>query len=208
MNKLRLGDARTLMLEVEDGSVDLVFTDPLYSLMTDYAWLGEQAYRVLKDDRPVLVWASKKHVDKVKLLFEQSGFKWVWTLDYIVKAKPSRLNHYHLFTWSTPCLWFNKGKFKPHKWIPDTYLSDSLPDGQHKWNKNMGVLLYWMESFSQEKQIVLDPFCGSGSTLIAAKRLNRRYIGFEREEATYNQAVERLEQVDSLLFDTVSIQIF
>ena len=40
--------------------------------------------------------------------------------------------------------------------------------------------------------IVLDPFAGGGSTLIAAKRLNRRYIGFEIDKQYYDIAYNRL----------------
>ena len=36
-------------------------------------------------------------------------------------------------------------------------------------------------------------FAGGGSTLIAAKRLNRRYIGFEIDKQYYDMAVKRLE---------------
>ena len=43
-----------------------------------------------------------------------------------------------------------------------------------------------------EEQIVCDPFCGSGTTLIAALRLNRKYLGFEKEEQYYNITLNRI----------------
>lgn len=49
-----------------------------------------------------------------------------------------------------------------------------------------------IKSFSMEEDLVLDPFCGSGQTLLAAKGCGRRYLGFEREERYVEIALERL----------------
>jgi DNA modification methylase len=49
-----------------------------------------------------------------------------------------------------------------------------------------------IELTTVEEQIVCDPFCGSGTTLIAALRLNRKYIGFEREKKYYDIALDRI----------------
>lgn len=46
---------------------------------------------------------------------------------------------------------------------------------------------------SKENDIVLDPFMGSGTTLIASKILNRNYIGFEKEEEYIDIANKRFE---------------
>ena len=48
-------------------------------------------------------------------------------------------------------------------------------------------------SWSNEGDVVLDPFAGSGTTLLAARDLNRRYIGIEVEKEYYNIINERLE---------------
>jgi DNA modification methylase len=52
-----------------------------------------------------------------------------------------------------------------------------------------------VEASSNPGELVLDPFAGSGSTLIVAKKLGRRYLGFECSENYYQQACARLETV-------------
>ena len=49
-----------------------------------------------------------------------------------------------------------------------------------------------IRTFSQEDDLVLDPFCGSGQTLLAARACGRRHLGFEREEKYVRLALERL----------------
>ena len=45
-----------------------------------------------------------------------------------------------------------------------------------------------------EDQVVLDPFCGCGTTLVAAKRQNRQYLGMEQNENYYQNTLRRLEE--------------
>lgn len=47
---------------------------------------------------------------------------------------------------------------------------------------------------TDEGDIVLDPFMGTGTTAIAAKKLNRRYIGFEKSKDYVTSAIGKLEQ--------------
>ena len=54
-----------------------------------------------------------------------------------------------------------------------------------------------IELVTIEGQTVLDPFMGSGTTCVAAKELNRKFIGIEREQKYFNVALERLNSIDS-----------
>lgn len=55
-------------------------------------------------------------------------------------------------------------------------------------------LMFWCLSFFKGVETVLDPFCGSGTTLVAAKKLGLKAVGIEREEKYCKIAVERLMQ--------------
>lgn len=64
--------------------------------------------------------------------------------------------------------------------------------GQHPTQKPVGVMMWALELATKPGDLVLDPFCGSGTTGVAALRLGRRFIGIEREPAYAAVARERL----------------
>jgi site-specific DNA-methyltransferase (adenine-specific) len=66
--------------------------------------------------------------------------------------------------------------------------------GFHPTGKPESLLIDFVEKFSDHGETVLDPFMGSGTTLIAAKRLSRNAIGIEREERYCEIAAKRLAQ--------------
>jgi site-specific DNA-methyltransferase (adenine-specific) len=62
----------------------------------------------------------------------------------------------------------------------------------HPTQKPIAALLPLIEAFSRPGDIVLDPFCGSGSTLVAASRSGRRFIGCELDAQYARVAASRL----------------
>lgn len=65
--------------------------------------------------------------------------------------------------------------------------------GYHVAPKPLNLLKLLVELVSKEGQIILDPFAGSGTTLLAAKELNRHFLGFENDENIYQIARARLK---------------
>ena len=64
--------------------------------------------------------------------------------------------------------------------------------GGHPTQKPIYVMKWLLERLTNEGDIVLDPFMGSGSTGVACKELNRHFIGIELNEQYYNMACQRI----------------
>lgn len=63
----------------------------------------------------------------------------------------------------------------------------------HETQKPVRLLLELVELFTDPGEIILDPFCGSGTTGVACLRLGRRFIGIEKDPKYAAIASERLE---------------
>lgn len=62
----------------------------------------------------------------------------------------------------------------------------------HPTQKPLALCEYLIKTYTNENDVVFDSCAGSGTTLLAAKKNGRQYIGFEAAEKYYNTAVERL----------------
>jgi site-specific DNA-methyltransferase (adenine-specific) len=66
--------------------------------------------------------------------------------------------------------------------------------GHHPTGKPEQLLMEWVTMFTDPGDLILDPFAGSGTTAVAAKRLGRRCILIEKEEKYCEVAAKRLAQ--------------
>lgn len=91
---------------------------------------------------------------------------------------------------------FNDSAWK--KYAPDSsntihIHSKKTDHGFHPTQKPVALLEALIELATQENQIVLDPFCGSGSTLVAAKNLSRQFVGIEKDKNFFEIARGRIK---------------
>lgn len=73
---------------------------------------------------------------------------------------------------------------------------DNLPQAErtgHPTQKPIGLVGYLIKSLSNEGDLILDPFSGSGTIAVVCHRLNRRFIAIEKDPEFYRESVKRLE---------------
>lgn len=200
-NGIYCGDSRLLAQTLPNDSIDLIFCDPVYQNIDDYAWLARLAARVLKPDSACLAWVSKVTLPECQHALTDGGLIYQTTLFYTVVAKQARpIFPYGIIPWTTPCLVFAKGRYKCQPFIPDTYRGSKPSQNNFKWQKNTDVIAYWLNAFSKPDQIVLDPFTGTGPVPAACKTLGRCYIAFEQDASRVAIARERVQNTPFPLF--------
>lgn len=100
-----------------------------------------------------------------------------------------------------PFLVFRKGKAKPTKiWYDNFGLRLKTKDwdtaqGLHKWGQSESALYEPIDAFTEEGNTILDPFMGSGTTGVACMRMNRKFIGIEKDPIHFENAMVRLNNI-------------
>ncbi len=80
------------------------------------------------------------------------------------------------------------------------------PPTKHHPTEKPLRLMEWLVSFTDPGELILDPFAGSMTTLVAAKRLGRRAIGIEREEKWCEAGVRRIERAQFGVQDALGLE--
>jgi site-specific DNA-methyltransferase (adenine-specific) len=78
--------------------------------------------------------------------------------------------------------------------VPNIFKMSPPRDRQHPNEKPLELATHFIVNHTSPGDMVIDPFMGSGTTLVAAKQLGRRAIGIELDEQYCKIAVERLAQ--------------
>ena len=77
--------------------------------------------------------------------------------------------------------------------LPNSMLEIKSTRGKHSTEKPVALMEWIFKYYSKEGDVVLDPTCGSGSTGVACKNMNRNFIGIEMDEDIFKVAEERLK---------------
>lgn len=170
--------------------------------------------RVLKPNGSVWISGTLHNIYSIGMALEQEGFKIINNITWQKTNPPPNLAC-RCFTHSTETiLWaqkndkesrhffdyetmkeMNAGKQMKDVWTGSLTKPSEKKEGKHPTQKPEYLLERIVLASTKEGQVVLDPFCGSGTTGIVAKRYNRKFIGIDNCEAYLQITKRRLEKV-------------
>ena len=82
------------------------------------------------------------------------------------------------------------------EWIDITNNDDALKF--HPTQKPIGMIEYFVKTYSDEGDVILDNCMGSGSTVIACRNINRQYIGIEKDPEYFKKALEWIKSYNRI----------
>lgn len=205
-SRIILGDCIETMKGFPDASIDFVLTDPPYivhykdrasrSIANDdnSDWVTPafaEMYRVLKPNSFCLSFYGWSKLESFTDAWAKAGFKkaahFVFTKRYTSSVGFARYQHENAFL-------LTKGRpIMPKEPPGDVIEWQYSGNKRHPTEKPLSALIPLIEAYSNKGDVVLDPFCGSGTTCAAAKLLGRRYLGIELNEQFQTLAQERID---------------
>ena len=94
----------------------------------------------------------------------------------------------------------NKDHIQKYGNYPRQIQRFSSERGLHPTQKPIALMEYLIKTYTNEGEVVLDFTMGSGSTGVAAKNLNRNFIGIEQDQKYFNIAEQRIKETEFKLF--------
>lgn len=163
-------------------------------------WINE-CYRVLKDDGTIWISGTLHNIYSIGMALEEEGFKIINNITW-QKINPPPNLACKTFTHSTETIIWARKDLKKSKYTFNYNLMKELNDnkqmkdvwttsltkpsekkcGKHPTQKPLEILDKIILASTKENDLILDPFCGSSTTGISAKRLNRAYIGIDNSK--------------------------
>ena len=166
------------------------------------SWI-KVAEPLLKKGGNIVIFNSWKNMTNITKSLEENGFevkdliRWKKTNAMPRNRDRRFITDYEVAVWAV-----KKGGKWTFNRLSDTYEIPEIVggltpksekiEGGHPTQKPIYVMEWLIERLTNEGDVVLDPFMGSGTTGVACKNLNRKFIGVELDENYYNIAYNRI----------------
>jgi ParB-like chromosome segregation protein Spo0J len=192
---VRHGDFREVVKDLADDSVDLVFTDPPYhrEYLPLYGELAREAARFLKPGGSLVCYLGQYQIHEVCALVTPHLRLW-WTLCCLHTGQSARMTEYGVVVKWKPMLWFVKGTRGDKETMVEDLVSSRQEKDVHDWQQGLAEAAYYVDKLTPPGGFVFDPFCGGGTTAVAAKRTGRRWLTCDTDGACVPLARRRIHE--------------
>lgn len=183
-----------ILAYLKPTTVDLILTDPPYPKEFLPLWqvLFDVSYQLLKPGGFLLAYTP--HIYLPEILQMENNLKYIWTIAQLHSGSkavyhPSKVN----VGWK-PILVFVKGTLPDIAYYDDVLQGTGREKVLHDWQQAEEESEQLIELFSYPNALVVDPFLGSGTTLIAAKTTSRRFFGMDIDQVAVQTTLRRVEE--------------
>jgi predicted methyltransferase len=193
---VRLGDFRTILPSIPDGCVDLIFTDPPYDKETIplYEDMAREAARILRPGGSLICYLGQYATADVCRLVG-GHMKFLWPLCCYHEGPGQVMAFWGIRVKWKPMLWFVNGgnRFDTSEVVEDLIVS-TKEKSAHPWQQSVVEARYYIEKLTPKGGLVVDPFCGGGTTAVAAKLSGRKWITCELDPEYAAIATKRIKE--------------
>ena len=211
INKIINADCMDILKELPDKCIDLVLTDPPYGIGESAGKNKSRGNKAIAKDYGNKDWDNSipekeifneiLRVSKHQIIF--GGNYFVEYLHnspcWLVWDKNNGANDFA----DCELAWTNfKSAVRKYLWTWNGMLQHDMKNKDvriHPTQKPLKLFEMILRDYSNENDLVLDCFSGSGTTAIACHNLNRRFICIEKDYDYYKASVERLKDAQSQL---------
>lgn len=221
INTVIHGDCIDLFPKLQSNSADLTLTDIPYEKVNKQSGglrtldkmianesfnlpldiFLKQIYRVTKSN--IIIFCGKEQFSFIYNFFNDLQEETKGTVRQLIweKTNPSPMNCKYIYMSGIEnAVWFKKKGGAFNAYYQNTVFK--FPNGRsklHPTEKNHELLKLLIEQNSNKGDLVFDPCCGSGSSLLIAKELNRNYLGIEKNIEFYELSKSRLGENKNIL---------
>jgi DNA modification methylase len=185
------------MAGLQDGTVDHIFTDPPYvkeQYYQAYTTLFKHAERLLRPSGYLFTYCPQYRFAEIFTMIQKTGLKYYWMVPQLNLHETGMVYQRNAICLYKPILIFQRDPIKACPLPFTDVIRGNKQKEYHPWQQDINDVLGLLCRFAITGETVLDPFAGSGTSLLAAKLLGLDYIGFEINPDTYRTACRRLEQ--------------
>ena len=171
---------------------DFIITDPPYPKEYLVLWevLAERANEWLKDGGLLIAMSGQSYLDQIYQMLSKH-LKYYWTAAYLTPGQPTPLRQVNVNSTWKPLLIYSKDKYEG-KIFGDVCKSDGNDKDFHIWGQSESGMLSIAERFCSPGQYILDPFCGGGTTGVAALEYGCLFDGIDIDIENVNISRGRL----------------
>jgi len=212
LNNIYMGNCFDFFKKIEDNSIDITFTSPPYNRKRNdkynyyddniddyYEFLKKSINESIRISRKYTIFNLQKNYYNKKDIFKLFGYFYDKIVEVIIWEKTNPMpaagkaitNAYEFF------LVFAETPLKSNSTYTKNIVSYSVNSSmlkEHKAMMKQEISDWFIEKFTTDTDIVLDPFAGVGTTLISCEKYKRKYIGIELSNLYYEKAKKRIKK--------------